>query len=480
MGLQEQTKAFGRLDKADRSSGKYLYYLSKLDASIKENTDDYMSSHSAIGRYVRRVGAEHGFNNDYSELLKQNAKLNSAKATAQKRLQVHSGLTGKLVDSIHDAVVSSEDPVVKYLLRVASESKDGGDKRAAVDSCLYGARTFYDELGKLSQEDRQYVLERVPNLKEGFFPRQIIGEKRKLDFENLKLEQLMGIHATNYLPRGKIGCNGDSDRIRVEGENGVVFAGKSPRQTVHFSLNSMVIDHKDGGNEANVWSNKRFAIFQPVELLKNRLAAIYPTDSYTLGAVPMGAGSELIVASRFAHLLTPRVLDVIKKGTGAEIVSISKEGESLPDSVIRRIGERGYSYKPQGPHHWEDARGDDYRADEKLGALAKSLGIKCGTHINLPSGALETIWDGRLKSILYDYGPTSGPKFSPYEGMGAVEILQTLRKEEMSRLVKSFDGREMTPESKVAIDKIDGVFDDLEKRYADYLADWNVRKREVA
>jgi hypothetical protein len=474
MGIQEQTKVFERLNNADNSRGKYLYYLNRLDDSIKENKEDYMNSHSAIGRYIRKVGVEHGVSNDYSKFLKQNTKLNSAKATAQKRLEAHSELTGKLVDSIHNSVVSSDDPIIKYLLRTASESKDeGGDKRAAVGSCLYGANTFYDGLNGLSQEDRQYVLERVPDFKEGLSPREIVCEKRKLDFENLKLEQLIGVHATNYLPRGKIGCNGDSERIRVEGKDGIMFAGKSPRQTVHFSLNSMVNDHRDGGNEANVWSNKKFAILQPMELLKNRLAAIYPTDSYTLGAVPMSAASEIIVASRFAHLLSPSVCDIIKRGSGAGIVSIGKEGESLPNSVIRRIGERGYSYKPQGPHHWEDARGDDHLADEKLGALAKSLGIKCGTHINLPSGALETIWDGRLKTILFNYGPTGGFKFSPYEGIGPVDLLQTLRKEELNRLVKSFDGREMTPESRVAIGRIEGVFGDLEKRYADYVAKWD-------
>ena len=259
-----------------------------------------------------------------------------------------------------------------------------------------------------------------------------IYSKEGNDFD---IENLIAVHKTNYLPHGKIETTGSAKK------------GKAPRQTIHFSLNSAVAPHmgRTYPLTGEQIENEKYAVLVPVKDMKDRVINLMPTDTFLFGEYNLPKDAELVISYDAAKHLTDKRLEIIKKNSGAEIVSIGNKGESIGKTVKRRIEERGYTFRPQEMHYWTKGFSKPDEAGlKRVADLATGLGKTSDLHYKSSFERAEKI------SNLYSGFSREG-KLDPMYG-NPVNLYRT-RKQRLKAVgkeLKKIRGKKLTQEEKDA------------------------------
>lgn len=160
-------------------------------------------------------------------------------------------------------------------------------------------------------------------------------KKQRVLRNPLEANSLIVVHKTDYFPKNGI--------IKPRGNFKVLYGGKRfpvSRQTIHFALNGPVKSHMYGN-----WDGKKIAILIPFNLVAKRIITLRAEDSFVFGELKLPVGSEIIISEGdiAAH----------QKIAGDAKVIPRELAESLDDTIIRRIKERGYTPMRVGMWGWE-------------------------------------------------------------------------------------------------------------------------------
>lgn len=139
----------------------------------------------------------------------------------------------------------------------------------------------------------------------------------------LNFNALIAVHLTDYFPeKGVIKPLGQATLLRFGTADKAL-----PRQTIHFSLNGSVSAHLYGD-----WTNKKYAILLPLDLITNRIYCLNPADTYIVGSLGLPKGTEILGKAE----------DLRGKSGGLATLIPIGESEGLDKAVWRRIAEKGY------------------------------------------------------------------------------------------------------------------------------------------
>ena len=122
---------------------------------------------------------------------------------------------------------------------------------------------------------------------------------KNIDFSDSPSELM--VHVTNYYPRNKtILTNYDGEKrgtSKIE-KNGVCkdCEALSHRNTVHFTINNVVIATTDG---AGSWEQPKYVIIEPMHLHTDIIAYINPSDSWTHGSLKLSDQAILLVNEEY-------------------------------------------------------------------------------------------------------------------------------------------------------------------------------------
>ena len=122
---------------------------------------------------------------------------------------------------------------------------------------------------------------------------------KNIDFSDSPSELM--VHVTNYYPRNKtILTNYDGEKrgtSKIE-KNGVCkdCEALSHRNTVHFTINNVVIATTDG---AGSWEQPKYVIIEPMHLHTDVIAYINPSDSWTHGSLKLSDQAILLVNEEY-------------------------------------------------------------------------------------------------------------------------------------------------------------------------------------
>ena len=475
--------------------GNYLataYYLVKslfgaqTPISRHQNAKAELSAQTAT---IREVLLE---NVQACETL-ANTDLESLARVPNQPSSEHQGLASYLLHKDHGSSISSvRESLAKYVAQLktrraslASNAPVGslssnGSSDAFVDS--YQLENVYrglvQELDKqrdtLPREDYQAVIEALNSGRISLNQAHSVLSERhewKDKSESVNWNQLVAVHKTNHLPRGKMQPHGHvvSDITYTGPDRKSKIRAHSARGTVHFTLNHGVQDHgmanSETGKPQNSWSDRRYAVLIPADKMKDRIVYLLPADTMIFGEMALPEGSEVILASKVKKHLTDRRLGVIREKTGASILTVGEEGESLDKTIERRIYERGYTLRETDnvmfTHVAADGCGYYYaKLDDlhtaQLSALAKNSSIKENSPYNSPFGVLEREVESKLRVALHPAGA------GVYQGHHLVNLVR-LANTQLSSIRGEFN-RALCPEEEAELARIHEVITPLTER----------------
>lgn len=387
-----------RIAKSQERERKYQGYLRALDFQGKSKDEDYQLTHGSLARTFSYVGSKLGLNTDYSRLQKEKGDIQERIERANALLRKQKEKRVPLIDATQESLSqSSGDPLLDYSIKLnrvqgALEKYKASGQDGSVCPLEYLPDRIQRDRAKasevfdnLSPKERQMVLETIAGSEEKFNPDEFkyaLAQTREIKDYNFGLPQLILVHKTSFLPHGKLVSGGSIYRhafINPTDLDGPKICAKTTRATIHFTLNGGVNDH-----EVGEWSNSNYAVLIPAEEVSGRIANLLEQDTWVCGDLMLPQGSEIIISNRAKEHLTPKRLEAIKKHSGAGIITLANEGETLECAIRRRIGRRGFSYRANAKYGWEDYSGDrfleDLRAKERIQTIARQMGISSNLH----------------------------------------------------------------------------------------------------
>jgi len=266
--------------------------------------------------------------------------------------------------------------------------KSENERKFYIERLKIEAAEFYERIGRLPAEDRDFILERLKsndNNFSHFYPENILNiSKRKLFIKNengdreISVKGLIAVHKTRYIPNDRtikttgnaVGYN-ESDILPIE----------AARQTIHFTLNHPVNAH-EGGN----WDDAGYAILLPLEnIINDNVVTLSAADTFTLGDVSLeNKSAELLISLEAFKKMSKDEIGALKQRTGAEIITVQDEAdEHFDDTINRRVKERGYT-------NFEAGSNGSWEGQNDLIDLAKSLNKKYSMHYWSPFGNIES------------------------------------------------------------------------------------------
>jgi len=258
----------------------------------------------------------------------------------------------------------------------------------ALKRFVYFYAKFIEKLAKIPANERELILSFIAESGIAYVedPSNIMWKirddkkKRKNDFG----EGLIMVHKTDYIPHGKIETTaGLPQKIKDnEAEDRTAFTYNSGRGTISLSINFPVVDHMEGK-----FSDRDYAVLVPFSNVKDRVINVAEEDAFVVGDLPLeNTDTELIISAEKVKILTAGRLKTIIKHSGASLIVTGKEGESINETVIRRIGERGYSFVQGHQDGWYSPNPEAHRL---MYELAKRDNKLFGLHACTAFGELE-------------------------------------------------------------------------------------------
>jgi hypothetical protein len=367
-----------KLERSEQVCRKYNSHLEDVQKKVNFEKEMYFLGNSLTGRVLDFAKSKLGMKSNLREIRAQeNLVINTLKSGYEK-IERQEKLSNSFVSNAIKSVYEENDFINSYLknspefntkLESALNSNSSSEKKEFLKKYLETYNKINQELGYLNKsvpnEDFEKVIVMMKKDDKIKMPLNYLRQINSHTGTDFEIENLIAVHKTNYLPHGKIQTTGSAKK------------GKSPRQTIHFSLNSAVAPHMERADPltGEQIENEKYAVLVPVKDIKDRVINLMPTDTFLFGDYPLPKDAELIISYEKAKHLTDKRLEAIKKNSGAEIVSIGNEGESIGKTIKRRIEERGYTFRPQGMHYWTKGFLDsDEDGMKRVSDLAKVLG----------------------------------------------------------------------------------------------------------
>ena len=224
------------------------------------------------------------------------------------------------------------------------------------------------EAAEFAEKRIEWEEKRAENLK-------LAAEQARKLRRHLNITKLIAVHVTDYFPN-----NGIILTSSAADANWVVINNKkirSPRETIHFTLNGPV-----GSHGSNIWDNKKYAVLIPLKYIIGRIYNLAPHDSWVIGNLKLPKGTEILGKKK----------DLTGKKFGSATTILVPENTSTYEFISQRIKEKGYHLSRINMWNWNFAAwGDAMQAiNEEIGdggditsnfsTLAKNLGKKVGNH----------------------------------------------------------------------------------------------------
>lgn len=224
------------------------------------------------------------------------------------------------------------------------------------------------EAAEFAERKIEWEEKRAENLK-------LAAEQARKLRRHLNITKIIAVHITDYFPNdGIILTSSAADANWLVIDNKKI---RSPRETIHFTLNGPV-----GSHGLNVWDNKKYAVLIPLQFIMNRIYNLAPHDSWVIGNLTLPKGTEILGKKK----------DLIGKNVGSATTILVPENTTTYEFVSQRITEKGYYPSRINMWNWSfTAWGDAMQAiNEEIGdggditsnfsTLAKKLGKKVGDH----------------------------------------------------------------------------------------------------
>jgi hypothetical protein len=238
--------------------------------------------------------------------------------------------------------------------------------------------TTYKRISLLHPEDyaevQKLILKEIEEGKREYEnPQEYLAKQRALRGQ-IDPRKLIAVHLTKYFPQGGIIKTTSNFKLLFE-DYGV--ERRTPRGTIHFSLNGTVSAHSGGE-----WSSSKYAILIPLEKIMPKVQVLNPIDTFVFGDLPLPPGTDIICSPGAAAEKLPGVR--IIQGSG-----------DLPKDVEKQIRDRGYS--KQDVSGWSWGRTD---LNEQVVQYGQSKGLETAAHTFTTWSNLETGY-ARLMDCLY-------------------------------------------------------------------------------
>ena len=194
-----------------------------------------------------------------------------------------------------------------------------------------------------------------------------------LSFDELSIDELVMIHATNFFPeKHEIKSNRGGQKIYTEEINGQIMVFNNSRDTVHFAINGRVSSHIFGN-----WDKMKYIIIEPIKEHIDQLESFRVVDSWIRGNVELSNKAILLVKDDEYDNLT----DEQKKEY--EIIKFRGDSAIVVQKLLIMLG-----YKPQ------TVKKDNWK-NEKNGAkvqffVNEKYGTKMDSHMFSKASDLES------------------------------------------------------------------------------------------